>query len=371
MKRIIQTAFIILFLAVLAFPILFFNRKGRISETEKRTLSAKPELLTNHRLNQNFFSEYDSYFNDRFGGRNELVLLNAKINKLMNNSLYMCNDRAIQGKDGWYFYIRKKDSDNLKDFYKTNLMTDQEIDTFKNRISEAAGWCEDHNIKYIFLIAPNKHSVYEEFYPFIRPKGKTRCDQQVKVFEELKVPYVFPRDLLISKKSDYDFPLYYETDTHWNPQGAYIAFTVLYEKIKSLFPETNFPKIEYKTEIEYNMNRGDLLSMLNIEKSKSTWPTLTPVGHTNADFYKYRKYEGEGGDKGCQTESPDKSLPRAIIFRDSFFIALEPFTSPLFSEADYIWHLFDSSYEDYVLNYKPDLIIFESVERNSLYLGKF
>ena len=69
------------------------------------------------------------------------------------------------------------------------------------------------------------------------------------------------------------------------------------------------------------------------------------------------------------TKGNNPDLPRAIVFRDSFFIALEPFVSPLFSEVDYIWKPFNESYKNYILEYKPDIIIFESVERDSLRLS--
>ena len=63
------------------------------------------------------------------------------------------------------------------------------------------------------------------------------------------------------------------------------------------------------------------------------------------------------------TKGTDENLPRALIFRDSFFTALEPFASPLFSEAEYRWKNFSDEDKSSVLLYKPDIIIFECVER--------
>ena len=56
------------------------------------------------------------------------------------------------------------------------------------------------------------------------------------------------------------------------------------------------------------------------------------------------------------------SLPRAVIFRDSFFSRLAPFTSEHFSRAVYLWQNdFDA---DAVLQERPDVVIQEIVGRH-------
>lgn len=57
------------------------------------------------------------------------------------------------------------------------------------------------------------------------------------------------------------------------------------------------------------------------------------------------------------------------MFRDSFFIALEPFVSPLFSEVEYVFKLFTEADKERILEYKLDIVIFEHVERYAPNLG--
>lgn len=360
MKKIIQIVFITCTLLALGLPILKFNRSGSISKRENRTLAAKPNLFKENRFNKNFFSECDAYFTDRFGGRNILISINTVINKTLHANTVVANNMAVKGKNGWLYYISANDGNNLSDFSKTNLMSKEDLLDFKRRANEALSWCESNGIKCIFLICPNKHSIYPENYIFDRPEGITRADQITKVFDELDAPYFFPRDYLISKKSEYNFPLYYETDTHWNPQAAYLVSQLLREKIQNYFPNINFPQIKYETKIDFSMTAGDILPMLKIKESKSTKVTLTPVTQKKENFYTYIKYEGV---EGVHTKSADSTLPRALIFRDSFFSALEPFVSPFFSEAEYFWRQFCETDKEYILQYKPDIIIFEAVER--------
>ncbi len=360
MKRKIQSAFIIFILAILSIPVIFFNKTGTISQKENRMLAEKPFLLKENRLNPDWFSEYNAYLDDRFGGRQAFISLNTKVKyDILGADLH--NDRAIKGKSGWYFYISENGRDNLTDFYKKNLLNGEQLEAFKAKVGAAAGWCEENGIRCIFVIGPNKHSVYEEYYPFKRPKGITRADQIVEAFDELELDYVFPRDFLIAKKEDFDYPLYYETDTHWNNQGSYLAFTLLWEKLSTMFPEVDFPKIEYETEMSYD-TAGDILPMLNIKEAKRTNPWVHPVGGDHLDYYSYLQNDERNG---IHTIGVDRSLPRAMVFRDSFFRALEPFTSSIFSETEYIWHNFSDADKDSVLQYKPDVIIFETVERNT------
>lgn len=360
-KDFLRISFVISTLVILVLPIIFFDSKTTESQQENRNLAQRPNLFSNNSFNAKVFSEYDNYLQDRFGGRKSFISLNSKLNKFLHSNASNFNDLAIKGKLNWYFYIA---DENLADFFKKNLLTKPEKLEFSKTIKATADWCQAQNIQCIFLVCPNKHSVYPEFYPFRRPSGATRADQLSQIFEKLGVNYIFPRDYLISKKSSFDFPLYYETDTHWNKEGAYLASLLLKGKIQSLFPNVNFPDIEYETKLDYITEGSDIPALLNLKGDNTTVPVLYPKNHNDTDFYKYLKNDGRNG---VHTEGTNSSLPRALIFRDSFFTALEPFISPLFSEAEYNWHYFREDDKDYVREFKPDIIIFETVERYSLY----
>ena len=62
------------------------------------------------------------------------------------------------------------------------------------------------------------------------------------------------------------------------------------------------------------------------------------------------------------TEIPGSTLPRAVIFRDSFVSPLAPFLSEHFSRAVYLWQNdFDANV---VLEEHPDVVIQEIVGRH-------
>lgn len=350
MKKIAQIIFIEIIFLLLLFPIAKFNKEGVTSETENRTLAKKPTFSFNK------LASYDAYFQDRFGGRDTLINIANFIDyKIFNKQIR--NSKALKGKNNWYYYI---EGGNLNDYNKTNLLTKSELENQKAIIKNRIEWCNKNKIKYLFVICPNKHSVYPENYIFERPDGITRTDQIINIFNELNVNYVFPRDYFIEIKDTENYPLYYETDTHWNDLGAFYAFKKIENKIKQFFPQTTFPNIQYKIEATSSNTVGDILPMLGIKNAKSTLIFVTPKNGNFSDYFEYIK--NAKGD-GVFTKSKYSTLPTAIVYRDSFFNALTPFFSSQFSNVEYVWKKFEEKDKEYILKNKPDIIVFEYVER--------
>jgi hypothetical protein len=350
---------------IISLPFVFMDHRSAVSGKENRVLAAFPNLAKDLLKNdgridtaniKNIPQSLDNYINDRFGFKDIFVSLAAALNRISKT----INGYAVKGKDGWLFYSRPDDGNNIDDFFKRNLFTDVEIKRFVEGIEKRLEWCNNNGIKFIVLIAPNKHNVYPEYYPFIRPKGITRMDQIMAALPaELKDIVVYPLDYIIKNKT-VELPLYFETDTHWNMAGAYRAFEVLLGRFRKIFPGTNFQEIQFITDIRFDSS-GDIVPMLGLtDYGKRTIPAMRPAGGWEL-YYRYIKNEGRDG---AITENNDQSLPRAIIFRDSFFDSLEPFVSTQFSFVEYNWRWFSEPDKDYILENKPDIIIWEIVERS-------
>jgi hypothetical protein len=339
------------------------DHETTVSEKENRVLAVLPKLLLKERDGKieienirDIPQSFDNYINDRFGFRNSIISLVNNFNKTSK----IIDGHVVKGKDNWLFYSRPDDGNNIGDFFKVNLFTDAEIEQFIENIRKRLEWCNKNNIKFIFLIAPNKHNVYPEYYPFVRPKGITRTGQVMAHLPiDLKDTIIYPLDY-ITKNKTHDIPLYFETDTHWNMGGAYCAFQILSNHFKQLFPDINFQEIQFITDIGFDSS-GDIVKMLNLENyGKRTIPNIRPVAGWDS-YYEYIKNEGKNG---IITNNNDQLLPKAIIFRDSFFSALEPFVSTQFSSVEYNGRWFNEADKNYILENKPDIIIWEVVERS-------
>lgn len=350
----------IIFLSLLVLPLVCLNMKSSASTMEKRALFPLPKVFEEKtgRMNSDIFKHIDFYLNDRMGFRERLIQLYSYLKYGLLHKVG--NDRAIFGKKEWLFYIQKSDGDNLSDFLKSNLADEQTVIKFANQIKNRAQWCEKNHIAFLFFIAPNKHNIYPEYYPIERPSGITRTDQFLNYLDKHNIAYLFPRDVLISQKNS-NAVLYEETGSHWNLLGAYHAFGLLSAELHKKYPKTKFPDIEYKVHTQTVSGGSDIAPLLGLESfGKNTIVHFTPKGKNWTDLFTYIKNEGP---RGVLTKGPNPSLPTAVIFRDSFFEVMVPFTSTLFSQADYRWKMFDEADKPSILANKPDIIIWEVCER--------
>jgi hypothetical protein len=352
--------FIVCFLIIISLPLILIDRKSTVSEKENRTLASFPQFSQDGQIiNINTLPRaFDNYINDRFGFRNTAVSFVSRL----NGSAKIINGNVVFGKKDWLFYSNPDDpvANNIIDFFKINLFTEAEIQNIIINLENRLAWCNENGIKFIFLIAPNKHSIYPEYYPVDRPMGITRTEQIINALpQNLQNTVVYPLNYLLQNKNN-SYPLYFETDTHWNMAGAKCAFDLLFSTIKNDFPATIFPEIDYTINVSYD-SFGDIAPMSGFSSyGKRTIPNIQPINGWEL-YYHYIKNEGR---QGSITENTNKVLPKAIVFCDSFFSILEPFTSSIFSKAEYNWRWFNASEKEYILKYMPDIVIWEVVERN-------
>ena len=88
----------------------------------------------------------------------------------------------------------------------------------------------------MLVIAPNKNSIYPEYMPgWVKLVSKqTRLDQLSGLLaDEPGLEYVDGRLLLRPQKNT--GPLYYRTDTHWTPLGAFYGLSTFNEKAAKVF----------------------------------------------------------------------------------------------------------------------------------------
>lgn len=358
MKK-ISIIFLTFVALIILIPTLRLDFENSVSVREKRDYATFPKILApDNKVNFSYFQQMNAYLEDRIGLKNQYVILNGKLNDLLqlkNNY----NAPGFYGKDDWLFYNR----DGLLDSYlKTNLFSEEELEKYSHKIHLMQDWCEEHGIKFIFFVAPNKNEIYEEYFPIKRPEGINWGTQMYEKLLADGVNVIYPKEIILNAKSYEKSPLYFERDTHWNSKGAYYGSLPLVEKVKEFFPICNSLKIDYAFN-KKEVPGGDLQNIIGtVNKSMTDYDTEPFIdGKLSESLFSYKKNEAQNG---IITEG-DKKLPKVIVFRDSFFVALLQFISPYFSEAEYIWKPFSEDMKDYVLNAKPDIVIFEGVERGA------
>ncbi len=191
------------------------------------------------------------------------------------------------------------------------------------------------------MIAPNKETIYPEYLPagIARSDNPTWADQILENLNETDVSVLDLRSTLLAEKQN--APVYFKTDTHWNPVGARAAYDAILTALQPGFPILEpHPLSDFDQVTE--TTSGDLAGLIHL-KGDVTEP-FTAL-HARFDKPSLGLKNPPAGQ--MITVMPDPALPKAVIFRDSFFNGLQPFTSEHFSRVVYV--------SDFV--YNPDLII--------------
>ena len=156
---------------------------------------------------------------------------------------------AVLGTDGWLFYTGPVSEKFLDRHVRgRDPFSHDELQRWHRLLLDRSRHFRSIGAKFVFVIAPNKESIYPEHLPgWIGPRlGPSRLDQllaYLKAAPEVTVIDLRP-GLIAEKKSATQ---YYRTDSHWNTRGAYTAYR---EIARILGPD--FPGLAVKSWASFN-----------------------------------------------------------------------------------------------------------------------
>lgn len=299
-----------------------------------------------------------AWFDDHFGFRSTLVRWYGE------SRLFWLgvspSAAVIVGRDGWFFYA---DDKAVEDYANVELMDDAALANWREAVLRARNWLQARQIGYVFTIAPDKHVLYGEAVPptIARIHDMSRTDQLFVALRDTGVAVDTRPELFEAKQRE---RIYQKTDTHWNDRGALIAYQQIINAVRARVPSTPAAWTRHDFEAVERTTEGmDLAGMMGLTRVlRETDLALVPLRPRRA-----RVVEPAGGHEMDEegrlvTEIDDPSLPRAVIFRDSFVSRLVPFLSEHFSRAVYLWQNdFDAAE---VEKEHPDVVIQEIVGRH-------
>ena len=169
--------------------------------------------------------------------------------------------------------------------------------------------------------------------------------------------------------------LYDKSDTHWNYQGAYLAYRAIMERTHLLFPDFQAPAGFHFAPMWEDHVGGDLALMIGRRKSivekrqaveTSDFTSVKKeLGPQLTDLLTLEQLEPFYSEKKSGTL-------RVLVLHDSFFNHLKPFMGESFAEVLYVWQYYDMETLEFLSSenlaalmdiYQPDLVIEETVER--------
>lgn len=363
-----QTLFIsyaaLLFIITLL-PVISLLFSGGAENTDNRTLSEKPALLTEDGLNTEYGEQCDTYITEHIGFRGKVIALYNMFQYYIFHTSAV--PKVTAGRDGWLFYteavdgIRGKDRSTERTLYRAEK-TAELIDEY---IRGRGGI-------FILAIAPNKASVYPGKLrrgTYISPETDlSRLRERLSDREYYLDLYGLFREELNAEKTQY----YYKYDSHWNALGALEVYRAAQRNISGRLDSYAYNNYD-GVETQRTAHTGDLAKMLlpgNAPAEYEDAPVLPrqyisarPITDPLA-----RRIETFCDIEAPSIEAPSIEASSLLMLRDSFGSALiDPF-SDNFSHVLYSTVLpYDiCQAEEEAAGEGYDIVMIEVAERNLL-----
>lgn len=375
MKNIYHILLFSVFILCLYTPLAlqFTSPSETTSLSENRALQSKPSLHISHPKSHSswiswtkqsmqsclkYKSEFGAYFVDQFPFKTEIFswFRHIKMNLLQADPL---PDRVVQGTKDWLF-IGDGYSDGILESKGLKAYSKQEVENIIETLQERQKWLKQYDIEYVVVLAPNKSSIYGEYLPIDQAKQPTLREYLHQIMPK-SISYIdFGSTLLTKKKQNL---VYHKTDSHWNDLGAYYAYQEIVLSLQKKWPSmplidsANYPWSQKQVQQldlsrMLNMNRPE--DILSVDWSKNA----SRIIPTQVDIPSY--YKGHKDSYAIRFAGPD-SLPKALIFRDSFGTNWMEFLKESLGESLFIW---DRTFnKELIEKERPALVIEEIVER--------
>lgn len=356
----LNIAIVIIFCTLIVLPVtgMFIKIDPYAHLNENRVLTPLPAFKSDIAEIAKFSDAFQAYFNDHFGLRNTLIRLNFLYKyRLLGVSP---SSQVIVGKKGWFFYNR----DGVVDDYRgLSPFDENKLQKLCFSFELKKKWLALHGIKYLLAIPPNKEFIYSEYLPDgikRRVRNRTGLDDFAEyLLKNSAVDIVDLRPALLQAKKNK--PTYLQTDTHWNSYGAFIGYRTITDPISGWFPEVHALSLNDFDIVEQTRLGGDLANMAGgTEFIKEADFKFKPLHSSVTSSIK-------GDSSEIIALQENDSLPRALVFGDSFIWALFPFLSENFQHVKYLtqikWYP-ETPIQDLINSEKPDIVIEETVERS-------
>ena len=341
------TIYLIVFIAILLVPFAGMLITGP-SKSESASAAKLPVFLmvsedeNKTTLNKDYLKQLSEYFEGHCAFRQEMVtgysFVTAKIFQTSSQKSVVC------GKNGWMYY-----TDTLGDYTGSEVMSEREMFDAVTTLKLIDRYCKKNGMKFYFVTAVNKNSLYGENMPYYykksdKPGNRVLLGAKIR---EAGINYIDLYDTFAKENR----VLYHKTDSHWNNEGAALAARTIHEATGQMYVD-RYNKAPYKIRKDF---KGDLAAMM--------YPSAVPL---EEEIY----YDGEFGfDYEGKVESNfDNKIRTAgaisnnlLMYRDSFGSSLLPFMAESYTNA-----LFSRSLTVQVRDFesiKANVVIMEKAER--------
>ena len=362
-KKICNCIFVAAVFVLLTVPFLFTDwTSGGISVAENRALAQFPDLFINGKLNQSFTSQFDIWFSDHLGFRDELLSFNASRQLEMYNKLLVNSGYHI----GPYGDLNYSTNDEIMDFAHANLLSEEELVKLGQSYQIISDWLAEKGIDFYYVQCYSKHSIYpEQFRNDIEQIGDiSKTDQVIFWLQEntdVNVIYLKPI-LLEAKANGYEVYGNWFDPAHWTQRGAFVGYQAIMDRLNADYGNI-FPVLQ---ESDYDITLYDggmtLNDVIHEVDYVENFEILDPKAQKlETSFFQNAFDEYERHSEWVNPSVEDDT--RLMLMCDSYIkhFIVEDFAES-FSEMGLIWSDYFLEMGYAVDQFKPDIVVYETTE---------
>lgn len=375
-KKLISYVYIAGFMLLITIPLLLINRdEDAISEKEMRPLAKWPPILSVEDnqtiINPNLFSRIDDYIDDRIGFRNQLILINGKLQfycfKRLENP-----ERYRLGPNGESNILER---DVVATFQHKNLFSDEELYQLADSFSTINTYLNNHGCKYFLFTCYDKESIYPEYFPdsVLQYGDTSKTDQFMDtLMSQTDVHVIDLKPSFLKLRDQYELYAPFGDAVHWTPRGAYEGYREVMEEINSecdadymiLSPDDFDIEI---TDQGYSFFGG--LSHSNYSEQFTLIKHDAKLIENIEDYYKIPEKDKSDWLAYYRNESAANST-KLLIFGNSYIESyIRDYFPESFSEVIFVksYTAIEDTLPEWIESYKPNIVLSQVAERYADY----
>jgi hypothetical protein len=332
-------------LIIIIFGVLNLGNSEHILANEKRLATPFPSLRVNSI--DSFPKNFENYYSDNLLFRNELIQSYRDF-KFYYLNINPSPDLIVIGKNDWLYQ---------KDYVAAEAI---DFNALNKELVARSEWCKQHKIELVIVVVPSKAKVYSEYLP---DQFKPLVQQEINKINQF-IESISDEDIRIIyllsnlKKNKAIGKMYYQGDVHWTSKGAYVGYLELVKRLSLKGSRPQSDLVIYP-DIKKDVNLIKLLGVSNYGNETEDLIMYMPFNKDVVDYSENTKGIESRRNNVTSIDSDSLSFPKAMIIRDSFMTALQPFLINNFSSTIFVWDDWKYSFnKKLILEHQPDLLFY-------------
>ncbi len=248
-----------------------------------------------------------SQFQDNLWNRKPLITAFTNLKIAMGNRVI---NQVVLSKNG-FLHIPAQ----LNSYQKTAPTSQTAIIETQQKLQKLYDELHKENITLLFVIAPNKTTIYQDKLPDeIQIFNKRSKLDEFRDYIDKNGPPVFLdlRPALLAGRKQQE--IYEKTDTHWNTYGAFIAYTEIMKALSKTYPALKPKSIDDFKVSTSQPYLHDIAGMIGATDILEQDPDLTPKEKTNVTWSTLN--DDEPAIPLQISTTPNEGAPRLVAYMD-------------------------------------------------------